>query len=108
MIDHRLLNRMQIAGRAEYALHGSHGFSMQLRQKKDARVLGAMGGAVGIKGSNADGASAAIALVTPFLGAFEALCLAQPIEQGFGGIGIADPDLLSVQKKSNFPHVRPL
>ncbi len=94
MIHHCLLYRVKRAVRRCDPFDRAHSLAVQLRHEQDTGVERARAVLVG----HHHGTGPAIAFVAAFLGAREALFLAQPVEQR-GGVRSVGGDLASVQKK---------
>jgi hypothetical protein len=94
VLDHRRLHGVELPPGAGDALHRAYGATVKLRQEKDAGVERAGPGIV----RDHDGAGAAIAFVAAFLGAGQALLLAQPVEKR-GCRGRIDGLRFPVEKK---------
>jgi hypothetical protein len=80
--DHRCLNGVRFAVGAREPFNRADGFTLQLRQEKDAGVERARP----LRICHHDSASATIAFIAALFRALEPCSLAQVIKQSFGGV----------------------
>ena len=99
VVDHRLLQRMQLAARGE-VFNRDELCAVELAQKQNAGVERLVGEPAALELRQRHGACAAIALGAAFLGPLRSHLLAQPVENGRARGESVERNLAAAEKKA--------